>query len=137
MDVRIDAARGQQAALARYDLGARADDDVDARLDVGVAGLADAADAAALDGDVGLEDAERVDDDGVGDHRVGNRRASALALPHPVADDLATAELHLLAVDGVVALDLDRQRGVAQADLVPDGGSVHLGVGTSLDGLHG
>ncbi len=59
VDVRVDAARGQQAALAGDDLGAGADDDVDARLHVGVAGLADGRDAPVLDADVGLDDAAR------------------------------------------------------------------------------
>ena len=83
MDVRVDAARREQTALARDDLGARADDDVDAGLDVRVAGLADAGDAAVLDADVGLDDAPGVDDDGVRDDGVGHRvdrRPSAVAL---------------------------------------------------------
>jgi hypothetical protein len=71
-----------------------------ARLDVRIAGLADAGDAAALDGDVGLDDSPVVDDQRVGDHRVGDFGSRLLALPHAVADDLAAAELDLLAVDG-------------------------------------
>ena len=43
---RVDAAGGQDLAFAGDDFGARADDDVDAGLDVGIAGLADAGDAA-------------------------------------------------------------------------------------------
>ena len=43
VDVRVDAAGGDDQALAGDDLGAGADHDVDAGLDVGVAGLADAA----------------------------------------------------------------------------------------------
>jgi hypothetical protein len=42
VDVGVEAAGGQDLALARDGLGAGADDDVDARLGVGVAGLADA-----------------------------------------------------------------------------------------------
>ena len=45
-----------------------------------------------------------------------------LALPHAVADDLAAAELDLLAVDGVVGFDLRDQVGVGQPDAVADGG---------------
>ena len=59
---RVDAAGGDDHAFAGDDLGARADDDVDARLHVRVAGLADAGDAAVLDADVGLDDAPVVDD---------------------------------------------------------------------------
>ena len=45
-------------------------DDVDARLDVGIAGLADRGDAAVLDADIGLDDAPVVDDQRVGDDGV-------------------------------------------------------------------
>ena len=41
-----------------------------------------------------------------------------LRLAHAVADHLATAELHLLAVDGEVAFDLDEQFGVGEAHAV-------------------
>ena len=50
VDVGVDAAGGEDLALAGDHLGARADDDVDARLDVGIAGLADGGDAAVLAG---------------------------------------------------------------------------------------
>ena len=46
MDMRVDAAGGQDFAFAGDDLGAGADHDIDAGLDVGVAGLADPRDAA-------------------------------------------------------------------------------------------
>ena len=46
-----------------------------------------------------------------------------------VADHLAAAEDHFLAVDGVVLLDLDDQFGVGQADAVAGGGAVVPGVG--------
>ena len=50
MDVAVEAAGGEDLALAGDDLGARPDDDVDAGLDVGIAGLADGGDAPVLDG---------------------------------------------------------------------------------------
>ena len=50
VDVGVDAAGGDDHAFAGDDLGARADDDVDARLHVRVAGLADRRDAAAAAG---------------------------------------------------------------------------------------
>ncbi len=43
MDVAVDAAGGEDLALAGDDLGARPDDDVDVGLHVGIAGLADLA----------------------------------------------------------------------------------------------
>ena len=133
MDVRVDAAGGGDEPLARDDLRARADDDVDAGLHVGIAGLADAGDAAVLEADVGLDDAPVIDDERVGDDGVGDVRGGALALAHAVADDLAAAELHFLAVDGVVALDFDDELGVAEPHAIARGGAVHLGVGAAVD----
>ncbi len=99
VDVRVDAAGGQDLALAGDHLGAGADDDVHAGLHVRVAGLADARDAAVRMRDVGLDDAPMVDDQRVGDDGVDRAlRLAALGLAHAVADHLAAAELHLLAV---------------------------------------
>src|SRR6185437_8615315 len=90
VDVAVDTARGDDLALAGDRLGARADDDGDARLDVGIAGLADADDAAVLQADVGLHDPPMVEDQRVGDHRVDRAlRPRALALAHAVTDHLA------------------------------------------------
>ena len=84
MDMRVDAAGGDDPALAGDHLGARPDHDVDAGLDVGVAGLADAADAAVADADIGLDDAPMVEDDGVGDDGVdGALGAGACPCPMP------------------------------------------------------
>ena len=117
------------------------DDDVHARLGVGVAGLADGHDAPALQADVGLDDAPVVDDQRVRHHAVHRPlRAGPLRLGHAVADGLAAAELDLLAVaasaQGVVLLDFDDQVGVGQANAVADGGAEHLGVGAFSDGGH-
>ena len=117
VDVRIDAAGGDDVPLAADDLGARADDDVDAALHVRVARLADGHDTPALEADVGLHDAPVVQDQRVGHdaiHRAFGARA--LRLRHAVADRLAAAELDFLAVAAgaqrVVLLDLDQQVGV-------------------------
>ena len=119
MDMPVDAAGGDDAALAGDHLGARPDDDVDARLDVGVAGLADAGDAAVGDADIGLDDAPMVDDQRIGDDGIdGALGAALLALAHAVADHLAAAELHLLAIDRVVVLDLDDELGIGEPQAV-------------------
>ncbi len=92
MNMAVDAAGGDDLALAADDLGAGADDDVDAGLDVRVAGLADAGDATTGDADIGLDDAGMVDDHCIGDDGVGGAvGAAGLALPHAVADHLAAA----------------------------------------------
>ena len=116
MDVRVDAAGGDDAALSGDRFGPRADHDVDAGLDIGVAGFADPADAAVADADIGFDDAPIVEDHGIGDDGVdGAVGAGRLPLPHAVADDLAAAEFDLLAIDRAVALDLDEEFGVGQA----------------------
>ena len=70
MDVGVEAAGGEDLAFAGDHLGAGADDDGDARLDVGIAGLADGGDAAVLEADVGLDDAPVIEDQRVGDDGV-------------------------------------------------------------------
>ena len=72
-------------------------------------------------------DDQRVGDDGV-DRAAG---AGHLALAHAVADHLAAAELHLLAIDGEILLDLDEQLGVGEANLVARGRAEHLGIGSA------
>ncbi len=135
MDMRIDPAGGDDAALAGDRLGARPDHDVDARLDIGVAGLADAADTAVADADIGLDDAPMVEDHGVGDDRVDRALGAApLALPHAVADHLAAAELDFLAIDRAVALDLDDEFGVGEPQPVAGGRAEHPGIGRARDG---
>ena len=130
MDVAVDAAGGEDLAFAGDRLRARADDDVDARLDVGVAGLAYCGDAPVAQADIGLEDAGMIDDQRIGDDGVdGALGAGDLALPHAVADHLATAELHLLAVGGEVLLHLDDEIRVGQPHLVAGGRPEHVGIG--------
>ena len=69
----VDRAGGDDRAVAGQDLGRRPDHQrrIDAVHRVGVAGLADADDAAVADADVGLDDAPVVEDDRAGDHEVG------------------------------------------------------------------
>ena len=136
VDMRIDAAGGDDAALAGDGLGAGADDDVDVRLNVGVAGLADGGDLAVPDADVGLDDAPVVDDQGVGDDRIhGALGLRGLGLAHAVADHLAAAELDLLAVGGAVLLDLDDEIGIGKADLVADGRAEHGRIGGAINAI--
>src|ERR1019366_2657524 len=70
MDMAVEAAGGEDFSLSRDDLGAGADDDGDARLNVRIAGFADGRDAAFLDADVGLGDAPVIEDQRIGDDGV-------------------------------------------------------------------
>ena len=129
MDVRVEAAGGEDLAFARDHFGPRPDDDGDAGLDVGIAGLADRRDQPVLQADVGFDDPPMIEDDGVGDDGVdGAPRAGRLRLSHAVADHLAAAELHLLAVGGEILLDLDHELGVGEADPVAGRRAEHFGV---------
>ena len=49
-------------------------------------------------------------------------------LPHAVADHLAAAEFHLLAVGGEILLDLDDEVGVGQPHAVAGGRPEHVGI---------
>ena len=133
MDMRVEAAGGEDLAFAGDRLGARADDDGDVGLDVGIAGLADGVDLAVLDADVGLDDAPVVEDQRVGDDGVDRALlVGDLALPHAVADHLAAAELHLLAIGGEVLLHLDDEVGVGEPHAVAGGRAEHVGIGGAL-----
>ena len=138
MDMRVHPPCGQDAPLARDDLGARADDDVHPWLSIRVARLADLQDAPVAQSDVGLPDARMIHDQRVGDDRIRRpARAADLALPHAVADHLAAAELHLFAVSGQVTLHLDDQIGIGQPDPVASGRPVHVGIaGAGNAGWH-
>ena len=119
MDVRVDAAGREDQPLAGDRLRRHADDHPvgHAGHDVGIAGLADAGDAAALDADVGLADAGPVDDQRVGDDAVERAVVGdAGGLSHAVAQHLAAAELALVAVDGRVRLPLPRRDACRPAE---------------------
>src|SRR5439155_1103760 len=75
----------------------------DTRHHVGVAGLADADDAAGAHADVGFVNSAEIDNQCICDHQV-ERVGGAGHLAHPLAQHFAAAELALVAVDGVVAL---------------------------------
>src|SRR6266851_7586513 len=127
------AAGGNDAAFAGDRLGSRPDDDVDPGLNVGIAGLADAADPAVADADIGFDDAPVVEDHGIGDDGIDRTLgAGRLPLPHAVADHLAAAELDLLAIDRAVALDLDDELGIGQPQPIPGRRAEHRGIGAAL-----
>ena len=51
-----------------------------------------------------------------------------LALPHAVADHLAAAELHFLAIDREIVLHFDDELGIRQPHLVAHRGAEHGGI---------
>ena len=92
MDVRIDAAGGDDLALARDRLPSRSDDDGDIRLTSGLPALPMAAMSPSLIADVGLDDSPVIEDQRVGDDRIDRALArvrcdcpmpSRMTLPPP------------------------------------------------------
>ena len=134
MNMRVEAAGGQNLAFASNGLGGRPDDDRDAGLGVGIAGFADAADPAIPEPDIGLDDAPVVEDQRIGDDSVdGSVGPARLRLAHAVADDLAAAELDLLSIGRPILFDLENEVGIGEADPVARGRAIHVGIGGPTD----
>jgi hypothetical protein len=120
MDVRVDHAGGGDEAVRDDRPRVRPDRQVDTIHDVGVPGAADADDAAVLDPDVGLHDADPgIDDDHTRDHGVELAVARrAVVLRHPRAPVLREPPERLVGGIGEIRLDPDPQVGVAETHAV-------------------
>src|SRR5258706_621178 len=129
----VDSPWRHQHAFAGDDFGRGADDNVHARLDVGIAGLADAGNAAALDADVGLDDAPVIDDQCIRNNGIGAILGVTLALSHAVAYHLAAAEFHFFTVDGVIFFDPDEKAGIGETHAIAYRGAEHLGISLAAD----
>jgi len=123
VDVNIERTGRRDKTVGGHCVGARADNQVlvDAVHRIGVASLAEAGDFAVSNPEIALLDAENgVDEDDVGVDVV--ERAFGLGgtglHPHPVAHRLAAAEHRLVAVGGVVRLNLREEVRVAQPEPV-------------------
>ncbi len=81
--------------------------------------------------DVGFDDAgDGIDDQRIGDDGVdGAGGVGQLALSHTIADHLAAAELHLLAIGRQILRHLDDEIGVGEPHPVAGGRPEHVGVG--------
>ena len=129
VDMAVHATCGQDAAFASDHFGTGSDDNINAGLCVGVAGLADGVDEAVFQRDIRFINTRMIHDQRVRDDRIhGTTCAGDLGLAHAVADHLAAAKFHLFAVSCQVALDLDHQISVGKAKLVTRGRAIHRGV---------
>ena len=133
VDVRIHPTCGQDLTFACDHFGSRADDYVNPVLHVGVSGLADGGYVAIFQSDISFDDPPVIQYHAVGDHGINRLGAADLRLTHAVADRFAAAKLNLITVSGEVALDLDEQLGIGEADLIADRRAVHLGIGLFAD----
>ena len=125
MHVHVDGAgRGDHAfAIAHRGRGRDEKARIDAVHDGGIAGLAEADDAAVLDAEVAFDDADhRIDDQNVAEQQVERalRAGHAGGEPDAVAQRLAAAVQAFIAVNGVILLDDGDQRGVGEANAVAD-----------------
>ena len=113
VDVGINTAGRQNLAFPGDNLSTRTDDDIDIILDIGIARLANAGNAAILDADIRLINATMIDNQRIGNHQVHRNRGIDLALAHPVPDHLPTAKFDFFAIGGQIGLDLNEEISVA------------------------
>ena len=107
VDMRVDAAGRHDPALTGNDFGSGTDDDVDAVLRIGIAGLANRTDLAVADTDVGLDDTPVVENQCIGYYRIHHILGDALTLPHTVADHLTATKFDFVAVGSVILFNFD------------------------------
>ncbi len=129
--VAVDARRGENQVLARDGVGRRARHQIGMHAVhyVGVARFADARYLAVLDAHVGFDHAQLgVDNGHVGYHQIERAllRGHGVGQSHSVAEGLAAAVDHFVAVLAQILLDLDVKVGVAQTYLVADGGAEQI-----------
>ena len=115
MNVRVDAAGGDDFSFAGDHFGARADDHSgrDAVHDVGIAGLADADDASAADSDVGFYDSPVVHDHRVGDHQIEGAACEVAEADCPMPSRSTLPPPNLASSPGVV-----RSRSISMSSSV-------------------
>src|SRR6201981_238777 len=133
MNVRVDAAGGDNLALARDHFSSRADYDRDVRLDIRISSFPDRCNLAVFNSDICLHDPPVIKNQSVRNYRVDSTfTARALGLSHSVANRLPAAELHLLAVGRVVLFYFDEDVRIRKAYFVADGWSKHLRISSAV-----
>src|SRR5580704_2951150 len=133
MDMHIDTAGGDDLPFAGDHLRSRSDNYVDVRLHIRIASFAYGGDTPVFDGNVGFHNSPVIKNQRVGDDSIHRALAAGtLRLTHAVTDDFPTSELHLLAIDRKVLLNLDDKVGIREAQLVADGWAKHLRIGGSV-----
>jgi len=134
MNMAVDASRCHQHIFARDDLGARAYHQcgVYSLHRIGVASFTNLHDTSILNPNIAFHDAPVIDNQRVCDDEVERAIRSlargATALPHTIANDLASAESDLIAIYGEIFLYLDQQFRIRQAHPVTCGWTVQVGI---------
>ena len=143
VDMRVHTGRRQDEMVARDRIGRETEREPrrDSVHRLRVAGFADRADAAVADADVGFHDPlDGVDDGHVRNDEIGRPFAigQPVVHPHAFAQALAAAEDDLVAGRAAqVALDLDEETGVAEANAIAGRGAVESDVFVAGKRCHG
>src|SRR5690606_26143514 len=111
-------------------------DDVNAGLNIGIAGFANLVNAASLDTDISFNDAPVIKDEYIGNHHIDAVGVIALTLTHAITDHLTTAKFDFFTVDRVIFFDSDPQFCIAQSHAIADGGAKDFGVSLATDAGH-
>src|SRR5882724_2673750 len=129
MDMRVDAAGGDNVTFTGDHLSSWSNDYRDVRLHVGITSFPNCTNAAVFDGDICLHNSPVIENQGVSDDCIHCALAArTLRLAHAVANDLPPSELHLLTIDRVVLLYFNNDVGIRQAHSVANGWAKHLRV---------
>ena len=138
MNMGVDATCREDFSFSGNNLCAWANNDGDARLRIGITGLADGSNAAVFQTHISFHNAPVIDDQGIGDHRINRTRSTSdLALTHAIPDNLAAAEGYFFTMDGEVAFHFNEKLGIREPYLVAHRGSKHGGItGAWLSGRH-
>src|SRR6266849_3212947 len=132
VDMTVDPSRRHQHIFARDYLGARAYHQfgVYSLHRIGVASFTNLHDTSILNANIAFNDAPVIDNQRVGNDKVERAIRSltrgATALPHTIANDLASTKSDLVAIHGEIFLYLDQQFGIRQAHTVTCGRAVQV-----------
>src|SRR5437667_11563170 len=116
MDMRVDAAGSKNLSLPRQNFRRSADLHPSSYSvhDAGITGLSYRSNPTVSDCNISLIYSGVIENQRVGNHQIRGTSGTGCfgRLPHTIADDLAAAELHLIAVDCPVRFDFDDELGI-------------------------
>src|SRR5258707_9050236 len=116
MDMRVDAAGGDNPAFAGDRLGSRSDDYVDVRLHIGIAGFAYGGNTPVLDADIGFDNSPVIENERVGNDRINRALAAGtLRLTPALAGDFSAPAPHPPPLDREVPLHPPDEGGIRRA----------------------
>ena len=110
MDMAVKATGGQDVPFTGDDFCSGANDDIDARLRVRIAGLANRANRTVFQSNIGFENARNIDNKGVGNDRINGAVCTRhLRLAHSITDDFSTTKFYFFSVGCKIIFNLDEK----------------------------